>query len=318
MVRHELSEQYRLSLRDFLSGVGESALQRAYELGRQAISEGMGVLEMAAIHREALERVMLNAQKPEPESQAVKAMEFLGESLSPFEMTHRAFRDANTALHRLNQMLEDEAKRIAHALHDEAGQLLASAHIALEDAAGKLPPPFRDTLNRVQELLDLSEEQLRSLAHELRPTILDDLGLVPALEFLAQGVSRRSKLSITVRGSIEGRVPPIIETALYRIVREALTNVVKHGQATRASIHVHRKDQERIVRCSIRDNGVGLREKGEFPKGDERGFGLIGIRERIDALRGTFQISSSPGDGTELVVIIPVGVQDAASNSSGR
>src|SRR5207237_3141003 len=122
---------------------------------------------------------------------------------------------SQAALRRLNQTLEEEAKRIAHALHDEAAQLLASVYIALEGVSRDLPPSAGRKLQKVKTLLDPIEAHLRQLAHELRPTILDDLGLVPALEFLAQGVSQRAKLQVTVVGPQVGRLPTSVETALY-------------------------------------------------------------------------------------------------------
>src|SRR5207253_4611449 len=99
-------------------------------------------------------------------------------------------KSAERALRHLNEALEEEVKRIAHALHDEAGQLLASVHIGLAEIARDLPPHVAQRLADVGGLLNKIEEQLRHLSHELRPTILDDLGLQPALEFLADGVSR--------------------------------------------------------------------------------------------------------------------------------
>lgn len=273
-------------------------------------------MEMTAIHRESVEGVMGKRAGGGELELSARAVEFLGECLSPFEMTLRAFRETNMALYRLNEMLEEEAKRIARALHDEAGQLLAAAHIALDGVAEKVPPSCREDLMKVQHLLDLSEEQLRHLAHELRPSILDDLGLIPALEFLAHRISRRTKLTVVVRDSVEERPSPLIETALYRIVREALTNVVKHSRATRAIVKVRVKEKGRVVRCSIRDNGIGLHKASEFSSGVDRGFGLIGIRERVGVLRGTLEVNSSPGNGTELIVTVPSEVRDVAAYPS--
>src|SRR5205823_12631684 len=101
---------------------------------------------------------------------------------------------AERALRHLNEALEEEVKRIAHALHDEAGQLLASVHIGLADIARDLPAPAARRLEDMRGLLDKIEEQLRHLPHEPRPTILDDLGLGPALELPADGVSERTRL----------------------------------------------------------------------------------------------------------------------------
>jgi len=125
--RDELAAQYRRALEDYLDGAGETALARAYELGRKAVADGLGVLEMAALHHEALRASVRRLAAVEDRAKATEAAHgFLIESLSPFEMTHRAFREATAVLRRLHERLEEEAKRIAHSLHDEAAQLLAS------------------------------------------------------------------------------------------------------------------------------------------------------------------------------------------------
>jgi signal transduction histidine kinase len=299
----ELLKHYTDALREYLDGGGETALQEAYELGRRALTEGLGVLDMASLHAEALACVLLPTANPADCTATVTAgAKFFAESLSPFEMTHRGYQEANLALRHLNEMLEEEAKRIAHALHDEAGQLLASVYLALEQAARDLPPPAADRLQWVRCLLDQIEVQLRRLSHELRPTILDDLGLLPALDFLAKGVSTRTGIHIAVDGSTEDRLPRLVETPLYRIVQEALTNVAKHARATQVTVYV--RPEEKLVRCSIRDNGVGFDANGD--RREEGGLGLRGIKERLEALGGSLQIISSPGQGTELVVTIPL------------
>src|SRR5207244_352394 len=194
---------------------GEAALARGYELGREAAVEGLGVLEMAALHHEALRASVLPLAAFEARAKAAEAAQaFVMESLSPFEMTHRVARDANAALRRLNERLEEEAKRIAHTLHDEAAQLLASVHVALDGMARDLPPSARSRLEEMRDLLDRIEGELRRLSHELRPTMLDDLGLVPALQLLAQGVAKRTGLSVAVSGSPHGRLPPAVERAV--------------------------------------------------------------------------------------------------------
>src|SRR5947208_11398931 len=185
---------------------------------------------MAALHHEALRASVLRLDALQARAKAAEAAQaFFSESLSPFEMTHRASREANSALRRLNERLEEEAKRIAHTLHDEAAQLLASVHVALDALARDLPQSVRSRLGEVRDLLDRIEGELRRLSHELRPTMLDDLGLVPALQFLAEGVAKRTGLSVEVRGSTHGRLPPAVETAPYRIAQEALTNAVRHA-----------------------------------------------------------------------------------------
>lgn len=213
-------------------------------------------------------------------------------------------KQAEVALRRLNEALEQESRRIAHALHDDAGQLLAVVHIALDDCARDLPPDAKDRLQQVKAHLDRIETQLRHLSHELRPTILDNLGLVPALEFLADGVSKRAGLSITVQGSTEGRLPVPIETALYRCAQESLANVTKHAKATSVQIQLNREAQE--IRCAIRDDGIGFDLPAVADKTGDRGLGLIGIQERLKVLDGALQITTAPGQGTLLLMSIPL------------
>ena len=298
--RRELLEEYRRALADHLAGVGEAALARAYELARRAIAEGLGVLEMAALHHEAL-----HATVPRPDPVRVaEAQAFFIESLSPFEMMHRGYREANTALRRLNERLEEEAQRIAHALHDEAAQLLATVHVALASLSGDLSPPTQCRLEEIRGLLDQVESELRRLAHELRPTMLDDLGLVPALEFLAEGVAKRAGVAVAVTGSTQGRLPSRVETTLYRIVQEALTNAARHAHAAHVEVRLRREAQ--AIGCSVADDGVGFDAAAVLAPGGRHGLGLAGIRERLDPIGGTLQITSAPGAGTRLSITVPL------------
>ena len=299
----KLEDQYTAALRDSIVGMGESALQQAYELGRRALADGLGVLDMAAMYHKALAAGLPRDSTPEETALMLEAgASFFAESLSPFEMTHRGFRDSNIALRHLNQTLEQEIKRIAHALHDEAAQLLASVYLALDEVAGNLPPA-REHLLKVKGLLDLIEGQLRQLSHELRPTILDDWGLLPALKFLAEGVTARTGLFIKVEGESAPSLSPLLATTLYRIVQEALTNVTRHAKATQVKVTLQHELQ--TLRCSIKDNGVGFDVSSLSARTGERGLGLIGIRERLHSVGGSPSLVSTPGRGTELVITIP-------------
>ena len=223
---------------------------------------------------------------------------------------------AQKALHRLNQALEDEVKRIAHALHDEAGQLLASVHIGLAEVARDLPAHSAQRLHDVRALLDKIEEQLRHLSHELRPTILDDLGLRPALEFLADGVSRRTGLKISVEGSADVRLATSTETAVYRVVQEALTNVTKHARATRVAISIERSG--RFLRWIVRDDGVGFDVAAVLGRRGSRGLGLLGMQERLHGVDGALEIISTPRGGTQLHISIPVEADGGDPDSPRR
>lgn len=313
----EFGSAYLLELERYVRNRGEDTLEGAYELGRQALARGMGILEMAAVHRQALLKVMTRSSARQENVEAVaRAGEFFAQSVAPFEMTHRAFGEANAALSRLNEVLEAETHRIAHALHDETGQLLAAVHIALDEVARGLPPPVRERLQEVRKLLDQIETQLRQLSHELRPIALDDFGLVPALELLADRMSKRMKYPIEVDGFSGERLPAPIETALYRIVHEALNNAARHARATRVQVRIERTG--RGVLCLVVDNGVGFDPSRPAATPQEAGLGLVGIRERLNALGGTLEIKSTRGRGTEIRIAVPLEGQNAGTNSASR
>ncbi len=302
---NELRDQYRAALGDYVSTGGEDSLERAYAIGRAALNDGLDLFQVAALHHDAMQTLLSDPSgKTLP---TVKASEiFFTECLSPFEMALRGFREANAALCHLNEALEQEARRIAHALHDEVGQILTSIHLGLETAAHKLPPSVGHCFQEIRGLLNHFGDTVRQLSHELRPTALDDLGLVPALQYLARGFSSRAGVVLTVEGNGVGRLAPPIEIGVYRIVQEALNNVVRHAQASSVSVCIRIEHSEKVVRCAIRDNGVGFDVAEILARPGRKGLGLLGMRERAEALGGTLQIASRPGRGTECVVTIPL------------
>jgi signal transduction histidine kinase len=296
----------RAVVRAHLKKGGEATLEQGYELGRKALDHGLGVVDMGAIYHRVLAEVLARVRTPRTCTRTVKSLEDLFvETLSPYEMTHRGYRDAHATLRRLNELLENEAKRIAHALHDESGQLLVAVNIAIEELASELPPSLQGKLETVRVALDEMEEQLRNLSRELRPPLLDDLGLMPALEFLVEGFSKRTKLNVILNGSTGKRVPAPVEFSIYRIVHEALTNINKHAKASRALIRIERSS--RLLSCSIRDDGIGFDVARVQRAGIRRGLGLPGIQERVTSLGGTTEIKSSRRGGTEILTRIPLG-----------
>src|SRR5438132_146884 len=228
--RAGIEDEYRTSLREYVAGGGEPALGRAYELGRRALTEQKSLVEMASLHHQAVLSLVCGTESEKRREKLLRSSgEFFAECLSPYEMAHRGFQDAVKALRQLNETLEEEIKRIAYAVHDEAGQLLVAVHLALAQMALELPEAQQGQVTRIRELLPEGEKHLRRYSHELRPTILDDLGWVPAIQFLADGVSKRANIPIRIDAIFSGRLAGPIETALYRIVQEALNNAVKHA-----------------------------------------------------------------------------------------
>jgi signal transduction histidine kinase len=303
--RQGLLERYRASLDTALCGTDEAVLERAYEIGRAALDEGFGIADLALVHHQALRLVLARGRTAEEALRTAETADlFFIESLSPFEMSFRGYREANTALRSINQILEDEARRVARELHDETAQLLVSAHLELAALARKLGPEAAARFERIRGLLDSMDGQLRRLSHEIRPPLLDQLGLRPALELLAQNVTARGKVDVRVTGDTGGRLGPTAETTFYRIVDEALQNVARHAKAKQALVELRR--EEGRVLCSVRDDGVGFDAPALMQPGGTSGIGLLGIRERLQAVHGSLEIRSTRGVGTELRVAVPI------------
>ncbi len=305
--------EYRSAFGEYAQHGGEAALGRAYELGRRAITEKKSLMEIASLHHQALHGMLAEAQGTASHQEVLTAAaDFLAETLSPDEMAHRGVQDAMAALRQLNETLEEEIKRIAYAVHDEAGQLLVAVHLALADVARELPGRQKEQLGRIEELLKQVEKQLRRYSHELRPTVLDDLGWIPAIRFLAEGVAKRASLSVKIKTAVTGRLPGPAEIALYRVVQEALTNATKHAKASRVWIRIGR--QNHMLRCSIEDDGKGFDVQAAQSDRKRRGLGLTGMRERLNAIGGTLSIDSAPGRGTKLLIQLPTEASNANSH----
>jgi signal transduction histidine kinase len=298
-------DEYCSSMREYVATGGEPALGRAYELGRRALSEQKSLVEMASLHHHAVIVLVRGAETEKRREELLRSSaEFLAECLSPYEMAHRGFQDAVKALRQLNETLEEEIKRIAYAVHDEAGQLLVAVHLALAEVALELPEPQQAQFARIKEMLNQVEKHLRRYSHELRPTILDDLGWIPAIRFLAEGISKRANLPIHIDAAVPERPPATIETTLYRIVQEALTNAVKHAKASNVWIRAWRENL--MLCCSIRDDGGGFDSSQAHAAPSRKGLGLIAMQERVTAIGGTLHIESRPGHGTELSIRLPL------------
>lgn len=288
-----------------MSVTGESALHRAYELGRRALTEGLGILDVAELHHEALAAALSVRATPAQRAALVsRAQAFLSEVLSPFEMSHRAVGEANATLRRLNKVLEQDAKRIAHALHDEAGAMLAANHLAVAEAARDLPEAHGERWLAIRGLLNQTGEQLRRLSHELCPTILDDLGLQPALDFLSRGVAQRAGLEIALQGEWRRRMEPDVETAVYRAVQEALNNVARHARAKSVSVCLEHRSG--CLYCAIKDDGIGFDVASVLARKGRHGLGLISMRERLGAVGGSLNIVGKPGRGTTVEMTVPL------------
>ncbi len=215
------------------------------------------------------------------------------------DLSRRVARDA---LRRVVGGQELERRRLARELHDETGQALTSILLglrAVEEAGGR--DNVRRAVSELRELVVATLQDVRRLAVQLRPKALDDFGLVPALERLAQTFSETSGLSVDLEAQLgDERLPAEVETTLYRIVQEALTNVVKHAEATRVSILLVRRGGS--TTAVIEDDGRGF-DPATAPA--DR-LGLEGMRERVELHDGRLTVEAAPGSGTTLVVEVPL------------
>lgn len=300
-----LNDHYVSLLREYLRAEEESSLGEAYALGREAIAQRKNLVELVAVHHHALAVLIQEMEGKRDTEKMVRAGScFLAECLSPYEMAHRGFQDGVKALRQLNQTLEEEIKRIAYSVHDESGQLLVAVHLALADLATDLPQRHMDRIAQIEEMLKQVEIQLRRYSHELRPTVLDDLGWIPAIRFLADGVKKRAGLSIDIQAEVSGRLPAALETALYRIVQGALNNTTKHAKAK--NVWIRAWQEARTLHCSIRDDGEGFDSRLLDGAIGCKGLGLVAMRDRLSALGGTLRIDSAPGKGTQLSIRLPL------------
>jgi PAS domain S-box-containing protein len=225
------------------------------------------------------------------------------EAAEVLRVSHQRMREL--ALH-LQSVREDERKRIAREIHDELGALLLAIKMDL-DACQKRQAAVPDVTAAMQELLgrvDTAIDSVRRIATDLRPSVLDNIGVLAAVEWQAQETERRTGIKCEVAADPrrdDFDLPPELATAIFRIVQEALSNVVRHSRAT----HVHIALGERAdrVELHIADNGKGF---GTDVLPDSKSWGLIGMAERVRAFGGEFSVMGAPHEGTAITVTIPV------------
>lgn len=210
---------------------------------------------------------------------------------------------------RLTNVLEEERARISRELHDGVGQVLSGMLIGLDMLEEKVPASLqvvRHGLRQIKLLTEKTLDDLRRLSHDLRPSLLDDLGLLDALQWLADYLGERCgwKVQLIVDADFS-RLSPEIETTLFRISQEALNNIKKHAGATQVSIRLSQKEE--VVELEIQDNGRGFDpislSENAYP--ERGGIGLLSMQERASAVGGRLSIETGAGKGTTLRVVIP-------------
>jgi len=214
--------------------------------------------------------------------------------------TRAALRDLSA---RLVEVQETERRALSRELHDEVGQSLSALLLAIDNVSATLPssgnPESRVQLHEIRRLAERTVTVVRDMSLLLRPSMLDDLGLVPALQWQAREISRNNNVRIDVQADLSSEhLPDEHKTCIYRVVQEALRNVTRHARAKSVQIRLTRPDGR--LHLTIQDDGQGF-----IPERD-KGMGLLGMQERVSHLRGAFELVSRPGKGTVINVELPL------------
>jgi signal transduction histidine kinase len=209
---------------------------------------------------------------------------------------------------------EVERRHLARELHDQIGQSLTAVEINLQAAQQvSVSPALAAPLEESLKIIARIQEQVRELSFELRPSLLDHVGLAAALRWYSNQQARRAGFRVRFRAdSIPSRVDPTVETACYRVAQEALTNVVRHAQATHVTVELNQAGES--LRLLIRDDGAGFDLLAARQRAREgAGLGLLGMEERVSLVGGHLEYKSRPAEGTEILAWFPLA---AFSNTS--
>jgi signal transduction histidine kinase len=210
---------------------------------------------------------------------------------------------------RLLHVAEEEQRKLALDLHDEFGQSVSALKLNLEEMRNKievLDPELAESCAGLISSVDEQHASIRSLVARLRPSLLDDLGIEPALQWLVSELQKQNpctQLNLEVSG-LKGRPSQQMETALFRISQEAISNALVHGKARKIDLTLTASYPDLIL--TIRDDGIGFDvESARYKKDGRVHFGLLSMRERTLALNGRFRVASQPGAGTTIRVVLP-------------
>jgi signal transduction histidine kinase len=225
------------------------------------------------------------------------------ESAQRFEEVVQARSALSDLSARLLEVQETERRALSRELHDEVGQSLSALLLALGNVAALIPADgnsgARAQLQDIRRMAEKTVAVVRDMSLLLRPSMLDDLGLIPALKWQAREVSRTSNLAVEVHaGSIPEDLPDEHKTCIYRVVQEALRNVTRHARAKHVQISLEQSGTS--LHLMIQDDGQG------FVPEKDKGVGLLGMQERVARLHGTFAIQSEPGKGATIQVSLPL------------
>jgi signal transduction histidine kinase len=194
---------------------------------------------------------------------------------------------------------EEERRALSRELHDEVGQSFSAVLMEAENLLDLDPAPeVRPRLESIRNVAEKCINEIRNMALLLRPSMLDDFGLVPALDWQARETAKRTGMHVQLNSDLTDELPEEHKTCIYRLVQEALNNCARHAQASTVQVAVHRETGKILL--SVLDDGSG------FDPRRVRGMGLLGMEERVRHLGGTFEVDSEPGRGTRVSIVLPL------------
>ncbi|MGH2572871.1 MAG: ATP-binding protein [Actinomycetota bacterium] len=337
-----LAERYQEALESFLAGADESGLWRAYELGRESLQSGLGLVDLVLLHRRALDR---SSEDPAGPAETMRlgevdeAVTFLLEALAPYEMAQEVLRRGAEDLLRRNDRArrsssrdqgalrrvlltvdrleqerrrlaadlvdaeEKERKRIAAEVHDDSLQVLSALDMRIQGLIRtEEDGDRRRALETAQEIVRLASERLRSLVFDLRPPDLERVGLSAVLRATLERLAAECGIQVELQDRLETAPQPEAGIVLYRIAQEALANVRRHARATAALVTLSQEDEGFLIQ--IRDDGQGF-DPAERTGDGSKHFGLTVMRERAETVGGRIRVESLPGKGTVVEAWVP-------------
>jgi PAS domain S-box-containing protein len=280
--------------------------ETAYQGHERVLSGQANASVLRLITREGGIRWVRNLSKPVWDGaqgcviRIVGAAQDITERMEAEEQLHESRERLQALSRQLLTAQENERRRLAHELHDEVGQTLTAISVNLQAARAVGGKAARPHLGEAIAIVDQAIEQVRHLSLDLRPSMLDDLGLEAALRWYADRQIRRTGLAIHLDTNVGScRLPAEMETACFRVAQEALTNVVRHARARRAWIELQQRGE--ALELAVRDDGIGFDPKAARKRAAEgASFGLLGMQERVELLGGELAIESRPGQGTSV------------------
>jgi len=335
--RHTLKTGASYQSPEFVARRRDTGLKESYEWQIQRITLPVGEYGVACFFNDTTERRRIEAAKRRMEAlttsnrklvlEIVRRRAVEKDLISSKQHQRRLLKGSSQMQeqlrdlsHQILQSQEGERKRISRELHDELSQLLVGINVNLENLANDVlmnPRQLKQKLARTQRLVRKSVEMVHTFARELRPTTLDDLGLVPALHAFVKEFARRT--GIQVQFEVAADLVPLdsaLRTVLYRVAQSALSNVERHSGATRVSMIISQADG--TLSLKIHDDGKSFKVvQGVRAQGSKR-LGLLGMRERIEMVGGRFRIASAPGKGTTVEAAIPLAQAPPAAKKSRR